>query len=867
MILDGLWLTLAITFFAIILATILGAAICGARMSSKKWLNTLSVVYIDLMRGVPILVLLMIMYYIVLAPFDANGFIVSIITFGLCHSAYMSEMFRTSIERIDKGQLEAGMALGLPKKQAFTSIILPQAIKSIIPVYQGEVVSMLKGTAVVGYIAVVDVTKACDLIRSRTFDAFFPLLTAAVLYFFFAWLIGFVLSRVGKKKRNIGGIAILALCLLLPLHSCASAAGEKFTTEEEVIQRGTIAIAAGSSYEMEYLKFMDRNRVKIYPSSADCLNALKTKKVDSCLGDLLSASTLIEQDSSLVAIPTHLEPVHMGAAFNKDNVELTAHFISFIDQIKENGILEELTQRWISDVPLSDRHVDIPLPEKGEPLRLVIPGGTAPLEFVTERGYDGLEIEVVQRFASELGRPLKIETGDRTTFIASLCTGKADLAVSSIGDTPERRKVVAIIPFLDNDVIMLVKKNVAEPHNSANRSLIGIVFLLTIGILCAFFAFKTFIKKKSSGRRSSTMESSDDSIICISHLSKTFPDGTSVLKDVNLKVKNGEVISIIGPSGTGKSTLLRCLNLLETPTGGEIHIGGQDILAEDADVPKIREKMGMVFQNFNLFSDMTALQNVIFVPLKLKKMEPEAARKRGMELLDMVGLASKCDLMPSQLSGGQKQRVAIARALAMEPEILLFDEPTSALDPTMVSEVLGVIQMLSKLGKTMMIVTHEMKFARDVSTRVLYMDQGIIYEEGTPGQIFDNPQKHNTKVFINRIRNIDFSIDGQFDYFTMYAQIDAFCMRYSFPLPKKDAVTHIIEEFLELVNERRDIQLSLNYSEKDGSVSISFVLPDSIPLPDTESDDISASMLRLYAGKISVEKTESGQNKIIFVVF
>ena len=250
-------------------------------------------------------------------------------------------------------------------------------------------------------------------------------------------------------------------------------------------------------------------------------------------------------------------------------------------------------------------------------------------------------------------------------------------------------------------------------------------------------------------------------MIRVEHLSKKY--GTlEVLRDVNAIIEKGEVISIIGPSGTGKSTFLRCLNLLDHPSGGRIEIDGADILAKGADAPALRRKMGMVFQSFNLFAHLSVLENLTLGPVKLLKKSPPDAEAKAMELLRLVGLAEKAHNFPDQLSGGQKQRVAIARCLAMEPEIILFDEPTSALDPTMVSEVLSVIRRLAKQGMTMAIVTHEMDFAREVSTRVFYMDQGIIYEEGPPEVVFEAPVRERTRDFIGKVRSVsgDFVING-----------------------------------------------------------------------------------------------------------
>ncbi|MEG1406842.1 MAG: amino acid ABC transporter ATP-binding protein [Ruthenibacterium sp.] len=238
-------------------------------------------------------------------------------------------------------------------------------------------------------------------------------------------------------------------------------------------------------------------------------------------------------------------------------------------------------------------------------------------------------------------------------------------------------------------------------------------------------------------------------ILTVRHLSKSFGDN-AVLRDIDFSVCAGDVISVIGASGSGKSTLLRCINLLETPTAGEILHGDVDILKEKINVPDYRSRVGMVFQNFNLFNNLTALDNCTVGLVKIRKLSKKEAHDRAMLYLDKVGMAPFINAKPRQLSGGQKQRVAIARALAMEPELLMFDEPTSALDPQMVGEVLGVMRKLAQEGLTMLVVTHEMAFARDVSNRVVYMSDGVICEEGTPNDIFEHPQKQQTKEFLAR---------------------------------------------------------------------------------------------------------------------
>lgn len=240
-----------------------------------------------------------------------------------------------------------------------------------------------------------------------------------------------------------------------------------------------------------------------------------------------------------------------------------------------------------------------------------------------------------------------------------------------------------------------------------------------------------------------------EKVIELVHLQKQFGENT-VLRDINLSVSEGEVLSIIGASGSGKSTMLRCINLLETPTSGQVLYHGRDITSHDMNLSQYRAKVGMVFQSFNLFNNMTALNNCIAGQMTVLKRSREEAEATAMKYLERVGMAPYINARPSQLSGGQKQRVAIARALAMEPEALLFDEPTSALDPQMVGEVLDVMRSLADDGLTMIVVTHEMAFARDVSTNVVFMSGGVICEEGSPKDIFENPQDQKTKDFLSR---------------------------------------------------------------------------------------------------------------------
>ena len=245
-----------------------------------------------------------------------------------------------------------------------------------------------------------------------------------------------------------------------------------------------------------------------------------------------------------------------------------------------------------------------------------------------------------------------------------------------------------------------------------------------------------------------------ENILEIRHLGKSF--GThEVLRDIDFTVKKGDVISIIGASGSGKSTLLRCVNLLETPSSGQILYHGTDVAGRGVNAPEYRSHVGMVFQSFNLFNNMSVLKNCMVGQMKVLKRSKEEARQQALKYLEKVGMAPYINAKPRQISGGQKQRVAIARALAMDPEVLLFDEPTSALDPEMVGEVLNVMQALAQEGMTMLVVTHEMAFARDVSSQVVFMHQGVICEQGTPAQVFGNPQPRETKEFLTRFRGVE----------------------------------------------------------------------------------------------------------------
>ena len=314
-------------------------------------------------------------------------------------------------------------------------------------------------------------------------------------------------------------------------------------------------------------------------------------------------------------------------------------------------------------------------------------------------------------------------------------------------------------------------------------------------------------------------------MIRIEHLRKEYPTAVP-LKDVNIEIHKGDVISVIGPSGTGKSTLIRCINLLDQPTSGKVFIDDEEITAKGADVARIRRKMGMVFQHFNLFPHMTVIENIMSAPMDLLGKSKQEAYDKGIELLRKVGLADKALNYPDVMSGGQKQRVAIARTLAMEPEIILFDEPTSALDPTMIGEVQAVIRDLAKQGTTMIIVTHEMKFAREICNRVFYMDEGGVYEDGSPEQIFDNPQKERTRQFIRHLKVLEYSIVSKdFDFIGFNTQIEEFGRKHRISQRTIYNLQAYIEEMcvqiiLPKLQESFEMLVTIEYSEEKDDADV-----------------------------------------------
>jgi len=334
------------------------------------------------------------------------------------------------------------------------------------------------------------------------------------------------------------------------------------------------------------------------------------------------------------------------------------------------------------------------------------------------------------------------------------------------------------------------------------------------------------------------------SVLSIRGLEKRFGDNV-ILSGVDAEVEPGEVISIIGPSGTGKSTFLRAINHLSPPTAGEVHFDGELITSKNVDA--IRRRMGMVFQNFGLYSHLDVLSNVTNGPVRLLKTPKAVAERRAMELLEQVGMRERADFYPSQLSGGQKQRVAIARCLAMDPEVILFDEPTSALDPTMIAEVMSVIRGLARSGQTMIVVTHELDFAKHVSSRVLYMDEGGIYEEGPPEQIFVNPGKPKTKAFIHKVRSFTFTANSPgFDFAELLNGIEQFCYRNGFDKQLSGRLQLVTEELmLNLIVPRFGAaELTATVAQDTGTAELTVTYPGpSVDAVAQASDELAQALI------------------------
>ena len=341
-------------------------------------------------------------------------------------------------------------------------------------------------------------------------------------------------------------------------------------------------------------------------------------------------------------------------------------------------------------------------------------------------------------------------------------------------------------------------------------------------------------------------------MISVKNLCKSY-DGLQILKDVNIDFPDCSTTVIIGGSGCGKSTLLRCLNLLEKPDCGTIEIDGEDIVTAK-NVDKLRQKLGMVYQSFNLFSHLSVLENIILAPMKVKKISKEEAISKAYELLKMVGMENRATHMPDQLSGGQKQRVAIARALAMEPEVMLFDEPTSALDPTMVDEVETVIKRLVDSGMTSIIVTHEMRFARNIASNILFLAEGGVYEEGSPDQIFDNPQKDLTRRFIYRSRMYEEALNKtDIDIYELCSRIRQYAIAYGLTRKQSKGIEYFCEELIYplIMFNNAVLRIIADENRNEYSITAEFKGLNKDPLSLECIDELGLSIVKAYSSSLN----------------
>ena len=882
MILDGLQVTLLITLCAAVLGTLLGGLVCWMRMSRRRWLQQVAKVYIELMRGTPVLVLLMLMYYVVMAPLDATGIVVAIVTFAMNTAAYISEMLRTTIQGIDRGQTEAGLALGFTPRQTFFKIVLPQVVKAVMPVYQGEIVSLLKGTSIVGYIAVSDMTRASDLIRSRTFDAFFPLIVTAIIYFLMAWLIGLLLQSLVQRQRMkaiVAAVALLIGGMACYMPTLAGDHGDRLLVSGQnhepvpvippafqALNGKNVAVIIGSIQDIAVTDMAPGANILRMTTQTDLLAALESGKVDAAGGESLTLMFNKELLEKVDSVGAGLTPIPIGACYRLDNTELQQDFNRFLAEIRHDGTYQQILDRWSN----ADDPSAMAIPQQrgtGRTLRVATYPAMPPFNFINSGKPSGLEPELLTEWANRRNWQLEYLIMDFAAQIPAVQTGKADMAMGAISITEERQKQVLFSDgYIDSHIVLMTRKgeaailtNPMQPTTSEND---GTPWLWVVALFVITGGGAWLFRRNHGDRSLDPLDTSDHGpgpmirpLLNISHLKKSY-GSLDVLRDITTEVHRGEVISIIGPSGTGKSTFLRCLNLLEQPTSGSIVVDGEDILGKGYPVNRLRQKMGMVFQSFNLFEHKTVLENVIFAPCQLRHESKgfrllqgsdgaatlKQAREEGLALLRKVGLAEKADIYPSSLSGGQKQRVAIARALAMKPDVILFDEPTSALDPTMVGEVLSVIRQLAKEGMTMLIVTHEMKFAHDVSTRIFFMYDGYIHEDGSPEQIFEAPVHSATKAFIQRIRKEVFEIGGpDFDFLGMHSAIAAFCHKYGIA-EKLETAERLTDQMLDdVMAQYRPITVRITHSEQSGVTALDFMVEQmtATPLTDAQRAELS----------------------------
>ena len=449
MILEGLQVTLLITLCSVILGTLLGGLVCWVRMSRHAWLQRLAKIYIDLMRGTPVLVLLMLMYYVFMAPLGTTGVVVAIVTFGLNTSAYIGEMLRSGIESIDKGQREAGLALGYTPRQVFMRIILPQVVRKIMPVYLGEVISLLKGTSIVGYIAVMDMTRASDLIRSRTFDAFFPLIVTAAIYFLVAWLIGLLFNSLLEKRRTRAIVAAVTLLVLGLLGSVPSiveyshreASNEPIPPLFLQLDGRPVGTVIGSIQDIAVTRYAPKASIMRFSSMTDLYASLQNGKTDVLVGEnitVLANPTLMEW---IDTIDAGMPPTAVAICMQQGNTALQQDLNTYLAEIRADGTYQKLNDRWMENKDISQN----PIPKQRGTGKTIIVGtfpGMPPYNFIKNGEPSGFEIDLLTEWANRRNYRMDFLFMEFASQIPAVQTGKVDLSIGSIAVTEERQKKV-----------------------------------------------------------------------------------------------------------------------------------------------------------------------------------------------------------------------------------------------------------------------------------------------------------------------------------------------------------------------------------------------------------------------------------------
>ena len=471
MILDGLQVTLVITLFAAILGTLLGGLVCWMRMNRRAWLQQVAKVYIDLMRGTPVLVLLMLMYYVVMAPLDTTGIVVAIVTFAMNTAAYISEMLRTTIQGIDRGQTEAGLALGFIPRQTFLRIVLPQVVKAVMPVYQGEIISLLKGTSIVGYIAVADMTRASDLIRSRTFDAFFPLILTAIIYFVAAWIIGLMLQSLVQRQRTKAIAAAMTLVLFglagyvptMLTDSKAAATGRQSEVPPvfKMLKGKSVGVIIGSIQDIAVTDLAPDANILRMTSQTDVLAALENGKLDVAGSESLTLDFNREIAAKVDSVDAGLGSIPIGAIFRKDNTALQQDFNSFLADIRSDGTYQKIYDRWQQ----SEDPSAMAIPEQrgtGRTLRVATYPAMPPFNFVNSGKLSGLEPAILTEWANRRNWKLEFLVMDFSAQIPAVQTGKADMAMGAISTTEERQKQVLFSDgYVESHIMLITRKGEA----------------------------------------------------------------------------------------------------------------------------------------------------------------------------------------------------------------------------------------------------------------------------------------------------------------------------------------------------------------------------------------------------------------------